>query len=170
MTFISIDPATIQVGKAIKKELFDLIKGNFDDHETRLQGLSGTSGLAPLINETVYVGSNATPLLTGIYYLEIIQQCVATSLAIQIFEKAPASIGQLKIDVRKNTSTNPAGFVSIMTTQPLIDMTTDSDFVRKTGIIDTSKQLLSVGTIVRIDITSLPVGLQKFRIVLTGDY
>ena len=39
MAFISIPSSLIQVGKAVKKELFDKIKDNFDDHETRINGI-----------------------------------------------------------------------------------------------------------------------------------
>jgi len=39
MAFITIPSTLIEVGKAIKKELFDLIKDNFDDHESRINGI-----------------------------------------------------------------------------------------------------------------------------------
>ena len=170
MPFITIDPATIEVGKPNKKELWDRIKDNFDDHELRLQAFSGGSGIAPLINETVNVGSTASSLLTGIIYFEVIQECIATSLAIQFFDKSPATTGLLTVDVKKNTSTNPAGFASIMTSPASLNAATDANYTRKTGTINTGVQFLPVGTIVRIDVTSLPVGLQNFRVVLTGSF
>lgn len=169
MAYTSINSSDIQVGKATKKELFQLIKDNLDDHESRLLALSGGSGKLSLVNTDIRVGSNATGFLTGALYYEIIQDCIATEVAIQLFEKGVASSGSLTVDIKKNTSTNPSGFNTILTAPPTISMAS-SDFTRATGTINPSAQTLNIGDIIRVDVTALPVGLQKFRVVLVGEF
>ena len=41
MAFVTIPSTLIEVGKAVKKELFQTIKDNLDDHESRISGLAG---------------------------------------------------------------------------------------------------------------------------------
>ena len=50
MAFITIPSSAIEVGRAIKKSLFTLIKDNFDDHESRLNLVeAGVEGVLPLV-------------------------------------------------------------------------------------------------------------------------
>jgi len=42
-------------------------------------------------------------------------------------------------------------------------------YSRSTGTINTSYQALSVGDILRVDVTGLPSGLQNFRVTLVGE-
>lgn len=170
MAYSTISNSDIEVGKPIKKELFDLIKSNLDDHETRLLALSGGSGKLSLINTDIDIGSNASGLLTGAFYIEVIQDCIATEGAIQFFAKSPATTGNLTVDIKKNTSTNPTGFTSLFTSAPTLSASSDPDFTRATGTINASTQVLNIGDILRVDVTSLPVGLQKFRLVLIGEF
>lgn len=49
MAFTTIASAAIEVGKAIKKSLLTQIKDNFDDHETRIDGLEGSVNKIPVM-------------------------------------------------------------------------------------------------------------------------
>lgn len=164
MAFISV-PA-VSVGDSLKKELFDLYKSNFDDHESRLLALASGSGKLSIINSDIHIGS--TGQLTGIYHYEVIQACTVTECAFQLFTKV--SSGTLTVDIKKNTTTNPAGFNSIMTSAPSISMASASNYQRVAGTINTGLSSLSVGDIIRIDVTSLPQGLQDFRIVVIAEF
>lgn len=168
MAYVPIDPNTIKVGDPIKKELLDLLKANFDDHEARLQILSGGSGKISIFNEDIILGVGGE--LTAVLFYEVIQSCVVVEGAIQLFEKAPATTGNLTVDVKKNTTTNPTGFNSIFTTPPTLNIATAADYQRAVGTINPAAQVLNVGDILRIDITSLPVGLRAFRTVLLGEF
>lgn len=168
MPFVPINPATIEVGDPITKELFDLIKSNFQDHEDRLQTLSGGSGKISLMNEDVYIGLGGE--LTGVLFYEVIQNCIITEGAIQLFEKAPATTGNLTIDIKKNTTTDPTGFNSIFSAPPTLNIATATDYQRATGTVNPSAQALAVGDILRLDITALPEFLKKFRVNLLGEF
>lgn len=168
MAYVTIPSTSIEVGDALKKELFDLIKDNLDDHETRIQTLSGGSGKISVFNDDILIGGNA--LLTGVVYYEAIQPFNVIEVSIQIFEKPPATTGSLTVDVKKNTDTNDANFTTILTTQPTINIATDPDYTRDTGVINTGAQTLNTGDILRVDITALPTGLQRFRVVVIGEF
>lgn len=168
MSFVTINSASIEVGDALKAELFTQIKDNFDDHETRIQSLAAGTAKVSLINEDIYVGSTASALLTGVYYVEVLQACTVVEGSIQFFTVSPATSGTLSVDIKKNTSTNPSGFTSLFSSVPSMTIAT-GNYSRSTGTINTSYQSLSVGDILRVDVTGLPSGLQNFRVTLVGE-
>lgn len=170
MAFTTIDPNTIEIGDALRKDLFDLIKSNMDDLDSRITALGTGAGKVSLINTDIAIGSNDDGFLTGALHVEVIQNCSITEGAIQLFLKSPATSGSLTVDVKKNTTTNPSGFNSVFTSAPTLDFTTATDYQRATGTVNPATQALVVGDILRVDITGLPTGLQKFRVVLVGEF
>lgn len=170
MAYTTIDPTTIEVGDAITADLFTLIKANLDDLDTRVTTLGTGSGTISLINTDIRIGSTDDQFLTGALHYEVVQACVVTEGAIQLFEKSPATTGSLTVDIKKNTTTNPSGFNSLFTSAPTINVATGADYDRATGTVNPSTQSLAVGDILKVDITSLPAGLQRFRVVLIGAF
>ena len=168
MAYVPIDPDTIKVGDPITKELWDRIKNNFDDIDTRLNTAISGSGKIALMNEDILVGSNGITTTTLTY--EVIQDCIITEGAIQLFSKNGVSSGSLTIDVKKNSSTNPAGFNSVFSVQPTLNMASATDYQRSAGVIDPAAQSLAIGTILKLDIISLPVGIPRFRVNLIGEF
>jgi len=168
MSFITIPSGWLTVGQAVKQRLFTRIKDNLDDLDSRITVLSSSSRYIPIINEDIKIQSNASGLLTGIIFIEIIQSCSITEASIQLFAKGMATSGTLSIDIKKNTTTNPTGFTSIFTTAPSLNLATGYDYQRQLGVINTSVSTLSAGDILRVDITNLPAGLESFRITAFG--
>lgn len=165
MAFTSINSSNIQVGDPVTKDLWDLIKSNFDDHESRLTSLSGGSGVVTFFNDDIIINNPNDKI-----YVEVFQDCIITEAAIQLFTKAPATTGSITIDIKKNTSTNPTGFTSIFSTLPTINIATATDYQRSIGTINPAAQSVTTGIILRFEITSMPVGLQKIRFVLKGAF
>lgn len=168
MAYVTIDPDSIEVGDPLKKELFDLIKDNFDDHETRIQTLSGGSGKVIVFDFVVNIGPNAGT--TKLTYFKALQSIIITEVTIQIFEKTPAITGTISVDVKKNTDTNDANFTTILTTQPSVDIATDPDYTSDSGVINTGAQTIAAGSLVRLDITSLPSNLARFHVLVSGEF
>lgn len=165
MAFTPISSSTIQPGDPITSDLFTKIKDNFDDHETRINALAVGSAAIDLINEDVYIGEGLTSTFTGALYIESFNACSITEIAIQLFEKGTAS-GTLTIDIKKNTSTNPSGFTSVLSVLPSLTMASASNYQRQTGTINASNQTLAVGDIIRLDLTSIPTNFRRFRIIV----
>jgi len=167
MAYTTIDPTAIEVGDPITADLLTLVKTNFDDHETRILANSISVAAINLINEDVKI-HYITSSTVGIYFVEVFQDCLVTEGSIQLFVKSPAVTGLITVDIKKNTTTNPSGFNSLFTTLPTLNMATASDYQRSTGVINPTYQNLLMGDILRVDITSLPLGLGGFRVNLIG--
>jgi hypothetical protein len=169
MAFISIPSSLIQVGKAVKKSLFQLTKDNFDDLESRLSAVEVTGTFVEIADETVYSATTAATL-TGVLFYKAKQNVRVTKVQIQIFEKGSISSGLLTVDLKKNSTLNPVGFASILTTQASINFASDPDFTADDAVINSVLNDLSVGDFLRVDVTALPATpLSKFRIIVSGE-
>jgi hypothetical protein len=167
--FNPIPASLIQVGKALKKEIFDLIKGNFDDINSRLSVLEAGGARVIVLNNDVILSSSATTF-TGLAYFKAPQNFSLNNCEIQIFEKGSIATGTLEIDIKKNSTPDNAGMASVFTTQPSINFASASDYgVSTNQVFDSTISQVDAGDILRFDITSLPVGLGKFRILLFGE-
>lgn len=168
MAFEVIDPGEYTVGKALRADLFRKIKVDLDDLDARVTSLSSGTGFLEIFNHEFYVGTN--PNTTGVLFWESPINLTLTECAIQIFERGTVTSGSLTVDIKKNTTPNPTGMVSVFTSLPTINMASVSDYHRATGTFNSSVQSLTAGEILRMDITSLPTNLSLFRIMLKGSF
>lgn len=168
MAFTSISSAIISVGRAIRKELWQLTKDNFDDHESRLGSLETAGSLIQIFDETVYSAS-ASSSLTGLLYYRAKQAIKIVRVQVQIFEKGSITSGTLSLDCKKG-STLGASFATILTTQASIAFATDPDYTSDDAVINSSLNSLAIDEFIRIDVTSLPtIPLTKMRIIVYGE-
>jgi hypothetical protein len=166
MAFEVIDPGEYTVGKALRADLFRKIKVDLDDLDARATALETGASKVEIFNADIAVGSFGTTV-TGLVYHEALQAMTLSECAIQIYEKGSLT-GTLSIDVKKNTTPNSTGMTSVFTSAPTIVYASSSDYQRNTGTFNVTHQTLAKGDILRFDITSMPVGLSRFRIVLIG--
>jgi hypothetical protein len=165
--FTTIPSSLINVGKAVKKEIFTLIKGNLDDHETRLNNLEVSSGRQVIFNGLI--SPAAIGIFEGVAYYTVTAPLTITEATIQIFEKDGLT-GNLEIDIQGSTSTDPSGFSSIFSTKPKIEYPAVSDFNKSSnGVI--SGGSFDIGDVIRFDITEMPSGglIDKFIINVFGE-
>lgn len=168
MPFTAISNAAIAVGKAIKQELWQLVKDNFDDHESRLGDLETAGSLIQIFDETVYSAS-ASSSLTGLLYYRAKQAIKIVRVQVQIFEKGSISSGTVSIDCKK-ASTLGASFSTILTTQASVNFALDPDYTSDDAVINSSLNSLAIDEFIRIDVTSLPTTpLTKMRIIVYGE-
>ena len=171
MAFSSIVSSTISVGKAIKAELFSIIKNNFDDHETRINTVETN---ATKVNVLKFDFRNAASFsaLTGAYYYEADQDFTITDGYLRIFEKGSLT-GILQIDIKKST-TNLDGpsFTTIFTTKPSVNFATAADYDASTNqVFDPGQVSIQAGDFLRLDITAMPTNgvLGKFLFTAYGE-
>ena len=171
MSFISIPASIITVGSAIKKELWDYVKNNFDDHETRLNGIETNAAKIPVMKFYVLNAANFSTA-TGLYYWESNDNFTITNAYIQIFEKGSLS-GFFEIDIKKSTTTlDGASFSSIFTTKPKITFSTASDYSKSTNQVFNVPQItVAPGNYLRLDVTQMPNTsvMSKFLITVYGE-
>lgn len=167
MAYTAITSTEVQVGQAITESLLGKVKDNFADHETRISGFSSGSKKVEVFNLDIQLGVRASTV-TGILYYESIQDMTLQEAAIQIYDKGTIATGSLTIDVKKNTTPNNTGMTSVFTSAPTTNFATNANYARATGTFNATYQSILKGDILRLDITSLPVGLGAFRVILIG--
>lgn len=171
MAFTSISSLAIAVGKAIKAELFGLIKSNLDDHETRINQIETTSAKLPIIKFYVLNASSFSSA-TGLYYFESNDTFTITSAYIQIFEVGSLA-GTFEIDIKKSTTNlDSTSFNSVFTTKPSINFSTASNYDKSTNqVFDSTKIDIVPGDYLRLDITQTPTSgvMSKFLITVYGE-
>jgi hypothetical protein len=171
MAFVTINPLSIEVGDPIKAELFDLIKSNSDDHESRINSLETTAKRIELIEFQVSNASSASSF-TGMYYLPINDTLTITNAFVTIFEKGSLT-GNLEIDIKRSTTNlDDTSFTSIFTTKPKIVFSTASDYeISSNQVFSPSIINLSPGDYLRLDVTELPTNgvIGKFLVTCYGE-
>lgn len=171
MAFSAISSAVIAVGSAIKKELWDKVKNNFDDLNSRLNVIESTSSKIPIIK---FYALNASDFSTamGLYYWESNDNFTITSAYVQIFEKGSLT-GTFEVDIKKSTTDlNGTSFTTIFTTKPSIAFASVADYAKSTNqVFDPTKISIVSGNYLRFDITQMPVGgvMSKFLITVYGE-
>jgi len=166
--FSSIPSGIIQVGKAIKKELFDLISGNLDDLDDRLTAVEGVQPLIEIFNDEV-INSSSSITLTGLAFYKAQRNMRLVKAELQIFEKgATPYSGFVQIDFKKGSDLNALN--SVFSTPPTLELDMVPDYATDSGVFNPTYQDVLTDEFIRFDVTLLPTAniLGKFRIVLYG--
>jgi len=168
MAYTPIPETSIQVGKSLKKELFQAIRDSLIDHESRIGALALGSAPIEIFNFDVLNASSARSL-TGLAYYRAMAGFTISKVQIEIFEKGIVTSGNLEVDIKKGTSLDPTTFSSVLTTLPNINFSLYPDYSTVSGVLDTQKQDVLAGEVLRLDITNLPaIPLGKFRVLVYG--
>jgi hypothetical protein len=161
MAFTPINSTEIEVGDALKKELFDKIKGNLDDHETRINNFEAGSGKIDIFKFPVSLDSQRSSF-NKVYSFIASQPMIVSECYIQIMKKEITSsydfTGDIEINIRKSTtgSFEDTDLVTIFTTRPSVDLDTDPDYTRSSNQVFDSNNSLNTGDILVLDITAIP--------------
>ena len=71
MAFITIPSSWLEVGRPTKKELFERIKDNFDDHESRLVTAESSVNQAQVYEEEVFGQLQLFGVKDGVFYFRL---------------------------------------------------------------------------------------------------
>jgi hypothetical protein len=164
MAYNAFTNTEISVGKAITQNLWQKVKDDFDDHETRISSLAGGSNKTILFNTTYIVGGsvnsgdiiNTTRILYNVQITELSLESYLTS-----------GTGTLTIDVLKGTTLDSTIATSILTS-PLSINFSGVDYQTVFASFNPSFQNLISGDYLFIKITSIPSLCEKFRITSLG--
>ena len=170
MAFISVSDTLIQVGKACKREIFTRLKDNQDTLDQRVTTLEGGANKVQIFNGNV-LNATASSTLTGLAFWTAPATFTLLDVKIGIYQKGSLT-GTLEIDLKKSPDRDPANFVSVMSTKSSINLATASNYDDSTnGVIDVTKQEISQGDWLRLDVTSLPSNgvISVFSIEVFGE-
>lgn len=169
--FNTISSALIRVGAALKRELFEKIKNNFDDHEFRINSLETGSKKIDIMSFDIRNAMSAGSF-TGLFYYEATSAFTLTEAFIRIFKDLPGSEA-IEIDIKKSTTDlDNDSFSSVFITKPRISFMTASDYDASTNqVFDPDMVQVNKGDFLRLDITQAPTTytLGRFMINVYGE-
>lgn len=170
MAFQVINSSEIEVGDPIKAELFTKIKNSLDDHETRLSSQE-SSQKRIIIFDSLILNAASANSFTGLMAANAPQDLILTDCYVQIFEKGSLT-GALEIDIKRNTTPDNTGMVSVFTTKPKITYASASDYDKSVNqVFNPSQSTITSGHHLRLDITELPASgvIGRFIVYLIGE-
>ena len=155
MSFLTIDPNTIKVGDPITKDLLDLIKSNFDDHELRINSLATSGGTVFIFNGDIsLVGFNLSNPV--IFYYKARQDFSINDFRVQLFTKQGIATGNLVFDLQKASNTNDSNFSTVLSSSLSFNFATDADYSEKAASLNPSLNDVVTGQVLRVKITNIP--------------
>jgi len=161
MAFVTIPTGWLAVGQALKKQLFDRIKDNFDDHETRLSSVEAGTNKVELFNFEVagYITNYSTAELTGIGTFKANSNLTITEAKIVLINGpfSPVSsglTGAIEIDLQRSVN-NGLTWNSIFLVRPKIeDGINTTGSASQTPTFITGGESITQGDLVRLSVTS----------------
>lgn len=176
MAFLTIPPSWLTVGEAIKKQLFQRIKEDLDDHETRIDSLEGGVNKVVVFNFEVcgFLSNYSASELVGIGTFKAPSNMIITEVKLTILNSSStpttsSSAGTLSIDLQKS-SDGGATWSTILTGQPSIS---DGSFNAgaESGLVTfiTGGEVLLLDEIIRVNVTSKKDSQGSFLITVYGD-
>lgn len=175
MTYTTIDPNDIEVGKPTKKKIFQTIKDNLDDHETRIDSLQAGASKIEVFNFEVfgYINDYNINELTSVGIYEAPAAFTLSTITISLQNNPQflqsSSDGVLEVDLQKSTD-NGVTWNTILNTKPSIGVGVSATGSKSTnGSINSGLNSINQGDLLRVSITSLKNNQGSFNITAYGD-
>lgn len=151
MAFDALNVAEVAAGEPTKQELFNKIRLNFDDHESRLLVVEGATNAFLSID----FGANGLygPLSTQVNiagYIRIPFNLTIISGRLLIDKAGTAGTTEIDILFKRGV----AAFVSLFTTRPSVPFGDGNIALSTNGVLDATKVDLLAGDILRCDLTA----------------
>jgi hypothetical protein len=157
MAFVAIPSADIEVGKPVKKDLWDKTKGNLDDHETRINDAEtqlDTAGRTYVFNVN---GQGAVIDEADVDFV----QAKARITGITMHVKQAGSSGTVTMDVELKRG---AGSFSSILSSPVSIAQTAGDYAKATATVSTTD--LEIDDIIRINIDAIQTGATGYKLII----
>jgi len=155
MAFSSLAQALIEVGKSVKKEIFQTLKNNQDDLDSRVTTFESLAKKVVVFDASIKNASSASTLTA--FYAYRIPSAMTLIDAKVVAYTIGGRTGTLEVNVRKGTSSDQSTGVSVFTTRPSLDYGTASDFDESSNtVFDNNNKDLVEGNYLFFDVTSLP--------------
>lgn len=171
MAFDSIASSLYEVGKAIKKELFEKLVLNQSDVNDRLTIVEQGASKIEIWNDRFLI-SNPGTSLTGVDLWKAPAEFTLLDAKVGIFTESGIT-GILEMDIQKSVDLDPANFNSVFTTRPSIDFDDvgTNDYDESTNaVFDVAEQTVAAGSWLRLDISSIPTPIGGFTVYLIGEF
>lgn len=166
MAYSELPDSAIEVGKAIKKEIFKKLNDNVKDHEERISALA--LGASPVEICEANVDLRSGSVGSGdVFTYKAKSYFILSQAQLQIFERSPNTSGSLTVDILKSATLDGA-FTTMLTTPITIDYALVLDFASLDGVFDGVPEVLS-GEYIKVRVLASPTKYPvKFRVGIHG--
>lgn len=162
MAFTPLNSTEILPTKPVKTELWNTVKDNFDDHESRIISLQGSDTTDP-----------AQFVVRGDYYtygakigVAFIRAAYALTITdVKLFIVDAGASGTLQVDIQKKSGVG--AFATIFSTKPSV-LFSAGDYSTSTNAAVSVGTVLA-GDILRLDISTVMTGNDEFHVYLFHD-
>lgn len=165
MAFTPIDPNDIQPGLPVRAELMELVRTNFDDHESRISATEAAfANTVPL--EFQVWGKYTSVSAPNLDVASLVIPFDLTFVGCLIYNREAGTAGTLEIDLRSGDAGGP--YTTIFTTRPSLAFGTGDEAVSVNAIIDATNSTALAGQVLKLDITSHQTGpdINGFLVVI----
>lgn len=165
MAFVTIDPVLIEVGEPTRKELFQTIKDDLDDHESRISTAENSVNVSkeitfPIVGNYAFNGPK-----TAAAYYKLISDITVQAVKIHQFKAYTSGTTEFDVLYKRGVG----AFTTIFTSRPTVTSANGDFYTSNNGIISTTDLL--VNDIIRLDITSTQTGgFETHSITVTIEY
>lgn len=176
MAYITIPESWLTVGEAIKKRLFNRIKDNLDDHETRLDSIEAGINKTVIFDFEVigYISNYSASDLIGISTYRAPQNLIITEVKILLLNSSQtptvsSSAGTLSIDLERSKD-GGATWSTVLVSRPNIGDGRYLSGEESTLVsFNTGGEILELDDLIRVNVTSKKDSQGSFQIVIYGD-
>lgn len=162
MAFTPLTTAEVSADEPTKQELFDKIRTNFDDHESRIS----SNSTALQVFEPIIFSAQGVHYLIGpqnsLSFRRIVKPITITNGL--VFIHIAGTAGTLRSDVLVSTD-GGSTFNSLFTVTPNVAFGA-GNFADNTGTLDATRVDLVTGDILRHDVVTYQVGNFSFDTIL----
>lgn len=155
MPYDPIDSGEIAAGEPVKQELFEKVKDNDDNHETRILALEG--GITTIFMDwpwNVWGDYSNVGVVSGILKYRL--GLNITISAARLHVHTAGSAGSTEIDFLFKRG--GGSWTSIFSTKPSIAFGAGNDAISSNEVLNLSNVSLESGDLIRMDITAVQTG------------
>lgn len=163
MAFTPINPAEIAADQPVKQELWEKVRTDFDDHETRITSNTGSLQLFLPINFTVKGAHYLVGPIIGLDFFRSQSAIKLTNGTLWLVDDLGTS-GTLTIDVQVSTN-GGASYSSLFTVKPSLTSAAPA-LATDVGTLDATKVNINSADVLRLDVDSFQVGNFEFQVLL----
>lgn len=151
----------LETGKPASTTVFGKVKGNFEDHETRIAALElgSTTDYPPIlfhVNGPYWVNGVKNDVVRAVSSFSL------NVVGVRIIVGTAGTAGTLSVDIKKKSG--GGAWTSILNTQPSVAFGAGNDAVSVNAVVNPAQQLVLAGDLLRLDITGVQANGVSFMV------
>lgn len=165
MAFVAIDPTQIEVGKAVRKELWTKTKDNLDDLDTRLTAQESVGEKIVIINSDIVnlaqYANGSTLNALFVYEAPLDLNLITCELTVSTAGTSGAVEGDIRIGPNRTTLS------SVFSTRPSVDFSAGDDATSNNQVFAVTE--VDEGELIVFDILTIQQAMGRLHVKILGE-